>query len=289
MRGVERPAKVRWTRPFLEPLQPLPDAAARQTFIEIADDFHDSNDSDQVLRLTDNLPLAVDLIAHLVDYEGCSTVLARWETEKTSVLSAGYDKRSNLDTSVTMSLSSPRMAAFPAAKDLLRILSILPDGLSDAELIQCDVSINDLPGCRTALLRTSLAYYDDKRRLKSLVPIRENIHHFFPPSAPLIHPVCKYFYSLLELFRKYFGIQQNSTRTNQITSNLANLHQLLLLELHPDNPDLIDAIDCTLSLNSFGRLCWNTTSRSADTRRIHHHEAYTPPRCAWRRTARRNA
>ncbi|KAJ7111247.1 hypothetical protein C8R44DRAFT_593120, partial [Mycena epipterygia] len=199
MRGVERPAKVRWTHPFLEPLKPLSDAAARQTFIEIADDFHDSNNIDQLLHLTDNLPLAVDLIAHLADYEGCSTVLARWETERTSLLSAGYDKRSSLDASVAMSLSSPRMAIFPAAKDLLRILSILPDGLSDVELVQCNLSINNLPGCRTALLRTSLAYYDDKRRLKSLVPIREHIHHFYPPSAPLMHPLCKYFYSLLEL------------------------------------------------------------------------------------------
>ncbi|KAJ7083751.1 P-loop containing nucleoside triphosphate hydrolase protein [Mycena epipterygia] len=97
MRGAERPAKVRWTRPFLEPLKPLSYEAARQTFIEIADGFHDSKEIDQLLQLTDNMPLAVDLIAHLVDYEGCSTVLAHWEKEKTSLLSAGHDKQSSLN------------------------------------------------------------------------------------------------------------------------------------------------------------------------------------------------
>jgi hypothetical protein len=37
MRGAKRPAKVRWTRPFLVPLQPLTDSASLQTFIDIAD------------------------------------------------------------------------------------------------------------------------------------------------------------------------------------------------------------------------------------------------------------
>ncbi|KAJ7123650.1 hypothetical protein C8R44DRAFT_735290 [Mycena epipterygia] len=75
MHGAERPAKVCWTRPFLEPLKPLLDAAAQQTFIETTDYDHDS-EIDQLLHLTDNMPLAVDLITHLVDYEGFSNVLA---------------------------------------------------------------------------------------------------------------------------------------------------------------------------------------------------------------------
>ncbi|KAJ7119692.1 hypothetical protein C8R44DRAFT_853775 [Mycena epipterygia] len=254
MRGAERPAKVRWTRPFLEPLKPLSYEAARQTFIEIADDCHDSRDIDQLLHLTDYMPLAVNLIAHLVDYEGCPNILARWETEKTSLLSAGFDNRLNLDASIEMSLESPRMVSSPGAKNLLSLLSILPDGLSDIELLQCTLPIQDIMGCRATLLCTSLAYYDDKKRLKSLAPIRQHIQDFHPPSQPLFHPLCKYFHLLMDLFEKYRGLDQNHPRINQITSNLGNLQQLLLLELHPENPDLEDAINCTLSLNSFHRL-----------------------------------
>ncbi|KAJ7131139.1 hypothetical protein C8R44DRAFT_904174 [Mycena epipterygia] len=252
MRGTERPAKVRWTRPFLEPLKPLSYDAARQTFIEIADDFHDPKEIDQLLQLADNMPLAVDLIAHLVDYEGCANVLARWETEKTSLLSTGYDKQSSLDASIIVSLGSPRMT--PGAKDLLSLLSILPDGLSDAELVQSDLPIQDILGCRATLLRTSLAYSDDKQRLKSLVPIREHTHTFFPPSQPLFHPLCKYLQSVMDLYEKYRGTQLNNTRINQITANLGNLHQLLLLELHLGSTEVVDTINCTISLNSFHRL-----------------------------------
>ncbi|KAJ7079927.1 P-loop containing nucleoside triphosphate hydrolase protein [Mycena crocata] len=116
MRGAERPAKVLWTRPFLAPLEPLASDAARQTFADIAEDFHDPEDVDKILQLTDNMPLAVDLIAHLVDHEGCSSVLTRWEKEKTVALSHGYDRRSNLDASITISLSSPRFKSTPGAE-----------------------------------------------------------------------------------------------------------------------------------------------------------------------------
>ncbi|KAJ7131102.1 hypothetical protein C8R44DRAFT_731370 [Mycena epipterygia] len=230
MRGAERPAK---------------------TFIEIADDSHDPRDINQLLQLTGNMPLAVDLIAHLVDYEGCSNVLARWKTEKTSLLSTGYDKQSSLDASIILSLGSPRMT--PGAKDLLSLLSILPDGLSDAELLQSQLPIQDLLGCRATLLRTSLAYFDDKQRLKSLVPIREHTHTFSPPTQPLFHPLCKYFQSVMDLYRRYNAAQLKDA-VSQITPNLSNLHQLLLLELHSDNLDIADAINCTISLSAFLRI-----------------------------------
>ncbi|KAJ6464913.1 P-loop containing nucleoside triphosphate hydrolase protein, partial [Mycena sanguinolenta] len=134
MRGAEHPSKVRWTRPFLPPLAPLSLEAAQQTFNEIADNYHESKDINKLLQFTDNMPLAVDLMAHLVAYEGCASILARLETEKTLLLSEGSDKRSSLDVSITLSLSSPRLAAQNGAIDLLQLLSILPDGLSDVEL-----------------------------------------------------------------------------------------------------------------------------------------------------------
>ncbi|KAJ7166867.1 P-loop containing nucleoside triphosphate hydrolase protein, partial [Mycena filopes] len=132
MRGAQRPGKVQWTRPFLLPLEPLPDEAALQIFEAITDDPHPSDEKTQLLQFTENIPLALDLMAHLVEYEGLSNVLARWETEKTSLLSIGYDRTSNMDTSITLSLSSPRVT--PHSRELLSLLSILPDGLSEAEL-----------------------------------------------------------------------------------------------------------------------------------------------------------
>lgn len=250
MRGAERPAKVRWTHPFLPPLEPLSDDAARQTFFDIADDFHDSKELDQVLHLTHNMPLAVDLIAHLVDHEGCAHVLARWENEKTSLLSVGHDHRSNLDISIATSLSSPRVASSPGAMDLLRVLSILPDGLSDIELVQGSFPIENILVCKIVLLSTCLAYQDDQRRLKLLVPIREHMQYFHPSPPSLVQAVLSHFRLVLDLFH---GSQQMTTTINRINSNFVNLNQIFMQGFHANNPDVAAAIRCILSLSLFSR------------------------------------
>ncbi|KAJ7452600.1 hypothetical protein FB451DRAFT_1100740 [Mycena latifolia] len=253
MRGAERPAKVRWSRPFLQPLKPLTDSAAWKTFIDIAEDTHESEDIKQLLQLTDNMPLAVDLIAHLVDSEGCSNVLSRWEMEKTTLLSEGHDRRSSLDASIAMSISSSRMNSVIGAKDLLSLLSILPDGLSDVELLQSNLSIQDVLRCKATLIGTSLAYIDANKRLKSLVPIREHVMQFHPPARHLIDPLRTHFHSLLVLYQNYHGLDHTSM-VNQITSNLGNLRHILRRGLHPASPDLLDSIECTILLNSFCRV-----------------------------------
>ncbi|KAJ6535821.1 P-loop containing nucleoside triphosphate hydrolase protein [Mycena vulgaris] len=253
MRGTERPASVRWTRPFLPALKPLTQDAARQTFIDIADDCHDSDDIDKVLLLTDNMPLAIDLIAHVVELEGCPMVLARWEEEKTSVISDGYDKRSNLDLSISMSLSSPRITSVPHCQELLSLLSMLPDGLSDIELVQSKLPIKNILSCKAALLSTSLAYSDDHRRFKSLVPIREYMARSYPPMDYLVQALLNYFHQLLEIQSKYHGTVSASEMTLRITSNFSNIQGLLHNRLQHLNPT-VDIFYCTIYLNAFSRL-----------------------------------
>ncbi|KAJ7444733.1 P-loop containing nucleoside triphosphate hydrolase protein, partial [Mycena latifolia] len=222
MRGAERPSKVHWTRPFLSPLKPLADHAARQTFIDITDNEHDNEEITQLLELTDNMPLAVNLLANLVDYEGCSSVLARWKTENTYMISEGHDKSSNLNSSIAISLSCPRMTS--GARNLLSLLSILPDGLSNVELVQSILPVPDILTCKAVLLQTSLAYTDSKC-LKVLAPIREYMQHINPPSPLLVQPLRKHFHSLLDLHRTHFGVQINGI-AEQINANLHNIHHI---------------------------------------------------------------
>ncbi|KAF8198226.1 hypothetical protein K438DRAFT_1824074 [Mycena galopus ATCC 62051] len=254
MRGAERPAKVQWSHPFLLPLQPLKHHAAQQTFIDIAEDYHSREDIEQVLSLTDNIPLAINLIAHLVDAEGCSSVLSRWQAGRTSVISEGYDKNSNLDMSISLSLSSPRIKAVPQALELLSLLSMLPDGLSDIELLQSKLPIEDIRNCKTTLIRTALAYLDDKKQLKALVPIREYMHKTHPPRNELVRPLLKHFHQLLKLHEDFFGTEMNSTTVGQISSNLTNIPILLQNGLQKDHPDLTDNFFTALRLNLFSRV-----------------------------------
>jgi hypothetical protein len=251
MRGAERPAKVNWTHPFLLPLKPLSNDAARQTFMEITDEFHESEEMNQLLQITDNMPLALDLIAHLADYEGCSNTLTRWEMEKTSLLSVGHDRKSNLDASISLSLSSPRITS--NSKELLSLLSILPDGLSDIELIQSNLQIPNILTCKATLLATSLAYQDEKKRLRSLIPVREHIQQFLPPSRSLVQSLSKHFYSLLELYQKY-NAEQLQPVLNQISMNLGNLQEVLGRGLCAGDQNVVNTIYCTLSLSSFYRV-----------------------------------
>ncbi|KAJ7474806.1 hypothetical protein FB451DRAFT_956244, partial [Mycena latifolia] len=195
MRGAERPANVWWTHPFLEPLKPLPQEAARKTFIDIVDDYA-VQDIDKILLLADNMPLAIDLIAHLVDYDGFDSVMHHWQAERTSLLSDGCNKGSNLELSISLSPESPRLASIPHARDLLSLLSVLPDGLADADLVQSNLPIENILACRAALLCTSLAYTDDQKRLKALVPIREYMQRMHPPMMSIIQPLLKQFIHL---------------------------------------------------------------------------------------------
>ncbi|KAJ6480915.1 P-loop containing nucleoside triphosphate hydrolase protein, partial [Mycena sanguinolenta] len=224
MRGTTRPAKVQWTHPFLLPLQPLSDNAAQQTFMDVTDGSYPIEDFSQLLSFTDNMPLAVDILAHLVDYEGLENVLTRWKTEKTSMLSVGYDRKSNLDASIHLSLSSSQITS--DSKELLSLLSILPNGLSDAELVQTKLPISNVLSCKAALLATSLAYQNSNKRLMVLMPVREHIQQFLPPSPALVHSLCKHFYKLLELYEKCNGEQMHPV-VGQITLNLANLQEVL--------------------------------------------------------------
>ncbi|KAJ7620761.1 hypothetical protein DFH06DRAFT_1143866 [Mycena polygramma] len=254
MRGAERPAKVAWSHPFLTPLRPLDQDAAHQIFTDIVDGVHNPEEVNNVLALTDNMPLAISLIAHLVDSEGCSTVLSRWKSEKTSIISDGWDKKSNLDLSISLSLSSTRLKTFPHSQRLLSLLSMLPNGLSDVDLMQSQLSIDNILGCKATLLRTSLAYTDSHKRLRVLVPIREYMQKIQPPTDDLIRPLRQYFQKLLELQKEFFGTSLASAPIARISPNLANIQNVLRKGLYRGHPDLVECIYCTFNLNGLSCL-----------------------------------
>ncbi|KAJ7809744.1 hypothetical protein B0H13DRAFT_1927782 [Mycena leptocephala] len=162
----------------------------------VVDGIHDPDEVEKVLSLTGNMPLVINLVAHLVDSEDCSNVLSRWEDEKTSLVSDGYDRRSNLDLSISLSLSSPRLNPFPHSRDLLSLLSILPDGLLDPELVQSKPPINNILGCKMALICTTLAYIDEHKRLKHIV--QNGLKQGHPDLVDSIYCACNLnYFSLL--------------------------------------------------------------------------------------------
>jgi hypothetical protein len=109
MRGAERPGNIKWSRPFVPPLEPLSVSASHQIFVDVAGepDAGEETALDELLTLSGSLPLAVSLMANIVSFEGYSGALSRWHHENTTLLSDGHNKSSNLETSIGLSLSGP--------------------------------------------------------------------------------------------------------------------------------------------------------------------------------------
>ncbi|KAJ7262916.1 hypothetical protein C8J57DRAFT_1513156 [Mycena rebaudengoi] len=256
MRGAERPAKVKWNRPFVPPLEPLGVSAARQTFVDIADEpCNEAEEAEiaELISLTGQLPLAVSLMASVASLEGYSMALERWSTERTSLLSDGYDKRSNLDLSIKISVASPRLASSPTSKRLLSLLSVLPDGISDADLFQSNIFVDDLAQSKSTLIRTSLAYIDHDGRLKMLPPIREYIRVAHPPEPLFVQPLRTHMASLLELWKTFRQLPSGNL-TVRLTSNLGNVRSLLLIGLAAtESSEIKNVVSSILNLNDFSQ------------------------------------
>ncbi|KAJ7210998.1 P-loop containing nucleoside triphosphate hydrolase protein, partial [Mycena rebaudengoi] len=249
LRGAEHPSKVKWTRPFLSPLKPLSNVAAWQTFIEVADEGHDDASIKELLELTGNLPLAVSLIASVAGSEGCAKALSRWKLERTEMLSDGYDQRSSLDISIMLSYTSSRMT--PGAQELLSILSMLPDGLADADLVQAKLPIPDILSCKATLIQTALAFVGQDQHLKVLVPIREHILSIHPPKNILKLKLRKHFHQILDLWHHQFRNLNITDILPQISRNLGNFNIVLHDALEPEGPDIVQNLKSILFLNNF--------------------------------------
>ncbi|KAF7354190.1 NB-ARC domain-containing protein [Mycena venus] len=229
MRGAQRPGKVKWTRPFLHPLKPLHPSASAEIFYDISDppSMAELSDFEEIMSMTGHLPLAVSLMASVASSEGYSGTLMRWKAGDTSLVSIGNDRGSNLDRSIQISLSSPRMMSRPTALHLLSVLAVLPDGLSDAELAVGVVPIPSPLECKSILLSTSLAYIDRDGRIKALSPIRDYVQRVYPPKKALLDSLGTYWQDLLKLWDTHIQLS-NKDLASQLTANIGNINNLIL-------------------------------------------------------------
>jgi hypothetical protein len=246
MRGAERPGKVKWTRPFLPLLVPLPPPASRQTFIDIADfpTSEEESDFNELLELTGHLPLAVSLMANIASFEGYTNTLSRWKIETTTLLSTGYDKTSNLEKSINMSLTSPRLAS-THARAMLSLLALLPDGVLEHDLLSAEIPIPSILDCKSLLLHTALVYIDYDGRLKSLSPIRQYMSIVYPPPMSQVEALRKSLVKMLDLWTGH-----SPREMLQLRSNTANIESVINYSLQREGltADLADKI---MSLNRF--------------------------------------
>ncbi|KIM48615.1 hypothetical protein M413DRAFT_59686 [Hebeloma cylindrosporum] len=183
MRGAQKPAGTKWTD-ILPPLQPVDLDSAVAIFQAIVNttDEHAIN----LIRAVDCVPLAVTLIANLaaVDGETTEALWLRWQEESTAMVESGQDRLASLETSIQLSLSSPRMRRDPSALSLLSTFALLPDGISLDTIRVCEKGVPGIASFKKAistLRQNALLYSDGHKGLRLLSPIRLFIKAHHPP------------------------------------------------------------------------------------------------------------
>ena len=157
MRGAERPAQTQWTQPFLQPLETLGPDSAKEIWQTIAGNYDQF--SDKLIEAVDCVPLAIDLLSHLSQVTPTELLWEEWNSKQIKAIQKGQENRlSNLEYSIQLSVNSRRMKANPPAKNLLGVLSMLPDGLHTKQLgkfggMLVDI---DITSCLQTLLQCSL-------------------------------------------------------------------------------------------------------------------------------------
>ena len=128
MRGFVLPARTKWTEPHLPPLIKLDCKAVQQVWEETAGSY--DSYAEELTNATDYVPLAVTLLAYCAPVTSAELLLKEWNEKWTEFIHMNQtDRVSNLDMSILLSIDSVRMRANPSAKDMLGVLSMLPDGI----------------------------------------------------------------------------------------------------------------------------------------------------------------
>ncbi|KAJ6586036.1 hypothetical protein B0H19DRAFT_1060208 [Mycena capillaripes] len=155
----------------------------------------------ELLALTDNLPLAINLLANAASFEGYGSTLKRYREETTGP-----------------TISSGSSCKYPPGSDA---------AVSDAELVECNKHIPSIMRCKSTLLRTSMAFVGPDRRLRVLAPIRKYMQQFHPPDRSVTKPLTTNLGGLLRTWNKSRELASTAL-IKTITANMANIRSLVL-------------------------------------------------------------
>ncbi|KAF8889866.1 hypothetical protein BD779DRAFT_1799696 [Infundibulicybe gibba] len=225
-RGSQYPAGVKWTR-LLPPVRPVDLDSAMSIFRDISNKMDDY--VTKLLKAVDCVPLAITLLANLaaVDGETTEALWNRWEEESTGMLEDGPEGRlSNLEYSVRLSLSSPRIKRDPDALAFLRVLSLLPDGMYSDTVFACGKvlpSVGNVNRAISTLRQNALVYMDSRNSLRVLSPIRLFIRAEYPPTPNARTFLQDYYINLAS-----HGSSPDPDIRNRLTQEVGNIEAMLI-------------------------------------------------------------
>jgi tetratricopeptide (TPR) repeat protein len=249
MRGSERPAQTQWTQPYLKPLETLSHDSAKRVWQAIVGNYDDF--SEKLIEAVDYVPLAVDLLSHLSQVTPPELLWGEWTSKQIKAIQTGQENRlSNLEYSIQLSIDSGRMKANPAAKNLLGVLSMLPDGLHIKQLSKFKGMLvdTDLTPCLQTLLQCSLI-----KLIKERYQPHPIVRHFCLNQG-MVLPVHK---KILENFYITLALSDFNTASSEayaemiLEVNNTKATLLQLLKSKYEYGDKFSLIDASIGFTSF--------------------------------------
>ncbi len=180
VKGKERPISVDWTWPPLSPLQPISLSGVDSIFRDITGIQAVDQYTRNLLQSVEGIPLAITLISDLLrnGTETSSSLWKRWSYEEQAqnlIMDTALDDRraqiSKIDVAISVSIGSLQVQRYTEARNILAMLSLLPDGFSldDTHLLELQTLLkaNNLHKCLDTLQNLGLLQIDE-----ALVPPR---------------------------------------------------------------------------------------------------------------------
>ena len=222
-RGTGRPAGLRWAD--LPMVSPLSLAQARRLFVNVAGPGPgDDPGLDALLGELDGVPLAVELLGYAAQGQPLDQVAARWRAERTGMLTrmGGGRRELSVAVSVETSAGSPLMTA--AARRLLSLLGVLPDGAAHPDL---DVL---LPGAglgAAAVLRQLGLAFDEAARLRTLAPVRDHLAAAHPPHTADLNVAVGHYAQLATTAGGQVGTSGGAAAVARLQAETGNITAML--------------------------------------------------------------
>jgi tetratricopeptide (TPR) repeat protein len=235
IRGLERPHSVAWG-PTIE-AETLSERVARDVFVEAAGRpaFRSDRFLPRILDAMDGVPLAITLMAHFAEtFDSLQPVWERWQQKRTAMLKEGMGKGRLNNIAVSYELSIGALSS--AARRLLTVLALLPDGVARVDLTRIFPEPED---AADELQRRALAV-DEEGRVRMRAPLREYMVAEHPPDADDEERAVRYYLALGATEGAKVGDAGGSQAVSRLVPEIANIETII--ERSPDDEDLFRAV-----------------------------------------------
>ncbi|MCX2950192.1 tetratricopeptide repeat protein [Lentzea sp. NEAU-D7] len=218
-------------------LGPLPQEAAVDVFVAVADEHHRADPALEALMADlDGVPLAIVLMASLARSESrLDTLAAAWRSKRTDLLqhSANSDRTSSLPVSIELSWDQ----LSPDGHTALSLAALLPDGWPHNK---AGMYLPDELAAGVIELSHRALLHDDELRQRCLAPLRQHVLARHPPGPAQVGLLTAQVHRLTSRAVQV-GRVGGAEAAKDVAPELTNLTEIIRAGL-PSTSDLGDAV-----------------------------------------------